>query len=412
MLTTVPVESLVQIADAIEFFWNKEGSIFVNDLNATFLHLDGNASVVFDVNARQFCLSDDCIDAWADVNGVVPDDSKLNVSDYNVNTLQGGNFGAVGGGYLFPGIVNIRFLTSLDANFADAQIFRDLNSYDKANLFDVNIASGIINIHLTPYSIDSDLNGNAFNFCDANEALTGSNDCVSLDNFFPPDVSIFLEVSDYNVSTLTGGLFGAGDFIFPSTLTINLDLNLFLGQANIKDLNATDANITDLIVTNDLNNFEGKISAVDVNVDTEVVNVLLEVDGNLQADSNAIGFFDSFTSSTRTISSDTYITIGGVLPTAAAGFTALCSGSVIGMGVSGTKGGTIGDTWDIETRVNGVSVLSLTFTQAGPDEDHIIQPRYLDTFSEGDIINHFANEISGTGSWTFIFANTRIQYDC
>lgn len=111
----------------------------------------------------------------------------------------------------------------------------------QGHFFDINIGNRIEN-NGTTYSF-TDLNGNAGNYCDGNNALTGSFDCVSLTNFHPQNITGKLNVSDYNVSTLVGSTFGSGDYVFPSSLTINLDLNLFFGQANIFDINIGSGNL-------------------------------------------------------------------------------------------------------------------------------------------------------------------------
>ena len=71
-LTTDPIEQKVQIGIAVEYFWNKDGSVFVKDLNASLL-----------------CLSGDCIDAWSDVNTSTGVSGIIAGGNIDVNSIDG-----------------------------------------------------------------------------------------------------------------------------------------------------------------------------------------------------------------------------------------------------------------------------------------------------------------------------------
>lgn len=71
-IPTIPVERKVQIASATEYFWNRNGSIFANDLNVSLL-----------------CIGGDCIDAWLDVNTNVGVTGIVAGGNIDVNSLTG-----------------------------------------------------------------------------------------------------------------------------------------------------------------------------------------------------------------------------------------------------------------------------------------------------------------------------------
>ncbi len=65
-------------------------SVGLEDVNiSTNLNVDGNVSSLADINSLQLCLTDDCIDAWADVNTTVGVTGIVAGGNIDVNSLTG-----------------------------------------------------------------------------------------------------------------------------------------------------------------------------------------------------------------------------------------------------------------------------------------------------------------------------------
>lgn len=124
----------------------------------------------------------------------------------------------------------------------------DMFIYDDNTWIRARLDTEDFNLHNTHflandmnYLVD-DLNRSSVSSCagDANSVENSVGDCVDLSNFPPQNITVKLNVSDYNVSTLSGstdhsgGQFGDGNYVLPADVNILgqsfLDQNIFVDE--------------------------------------------------------------------------------------------------------------------------------------------------------------------------------------
>jgi len=159
--------------------------------------------------------------------------------------------------------------------------------------------------------------------------------------------------------------------------------------------------------------FKNLISGVtkwQIDTDDAVFSTNVEVDGTHECK----GFFDTYVGYTNAISADAFAIDGnGVSMSATRGWVAPYDGSIVSIGCSVTVVGSFLSQWRAYTRIGGVNALfaAIDAGSSGDKNVNATAARGTHTFSAGDVISFFFDEISGSASLTTALVHCRVQYD-
>jgi len=160
-LNTVPIEGLVQIAIADEFFWNKDGSIFVNDLNASNLNITGTDINLAQLKVANLFLSDNSIVSTSSFTFVSTQQFRYEVTPADTDIVN-----------LFIGTDNtgefdwmededqFKFFDEILLNLSKKLLFRDADNFINSSIdsqLDLN-SDGTILLTAIDVNISNNLN--------------------------------------------------------------------------------------------------------------------------------------------------------------------------------------------------------------------------------------------------------------